>query len=94
MAGTTRALWVYECGDIGVIIKACVSGYIIGPPTARLYAVEPVGVEIINPSPLYVLNQSPSIDAFMLTILETARRVITTSLNAKNSLISPSRLSI
>jgi hypothetical protein len=28
------------------------------PPAARLYAVEPVGVEIINPSPTAVVKYS------------------------------------
>src|SRR3989339_1942444 len=39
-----------ECGHIGVITKTSIKVESIGPPAERLYAVEPVGVEIIRPS--------------------------------------------
>ncbi len=38
------------CGAIGVITKFSEVGIIIGPPQLNEYPVEPVGVEIINPS--------------------------------------------
>src|SRR5436189_3482083 len=38
------------CGAMGVIIKLSESGMMIGPPQLNEYAVEPVGVETINPS--------------------------------------------
>jgi len=44
-AGTTKGLCLKECAQIGVMINAFVKGYITGPPAARLYAVEPVGVD-------------------------------------------------
>lgn len=37
--------------DIGVRRIELIVGWIIGPPAEREYAVDPVGVEIINPSP-------------------------------------------
>ena len=40
------------CGAIGVITNNFCSGVTIGPPAESEYAVEPVGVEIITPSPL------------------------------------------
>jgi hypothetical protein len=43
-------LTVRLCGDIGAIIKLSSDGERIGPPTLRLYAVEPVEVEMIRPS--------------------------------------------
>ena len=44
------------CGQIGVITNALTRGPIIGPPAERLYAVDPVGVETINPSAQYVFK--------------------------------------
>ena len=41
---------------MGEIIKFPELGIIIGPPTLREYAVEPVGVEIIKPSAQYVFK--------------------------------------
>jgi len=38
------------CGQIGVVTRALTDGTMTGPPAARLYAVEPVGVERIRPS--------------------------------------------
>ena len=43
----------------GVIMISRALGSTIGPPADRLYAVEPVGVEIIMPSALYVLSMRP-----------------------------------
>jgi len=41
-----------ERGHIGVITIAFTSAYNIGPPADKLYAVDPLGVENINPSPI------------------------------------------
>ena len=41
-----------ECGHIGVNIIPFTLGFTIGPPADKDYAVEPVGVDIINPSAL------------------------------------------
>ena len=37
------------CGAIGVMQKEFVEGAMIGPPAAREYAVDPVGVATITP---------------------------------------------
>src|SRR5437867_2050546 len=39
------------CGASGVMQMPSTPGEIIGPPAATLYAVEPLGVETITPSP-------------------------------------------
>lgn len=44
--GLTLRLW----GDMGVTTKLPLPGIIIGPPQLNEYAVEPVGVAMINPS--------------------------------------------
>ncbi|MNT90762.1 hypothetical protein D3C72_2317450 [compost metagenome] len=38
------------CGNMGTSVIASRDGVRIGPPAEREYAVEPVGVEMINPS--------------------------------------------
>ena len=50
VAGTTTGRLVSVCGQIGVTTKARTSGVTIGPPAARVYAVEPVGVATMSPS--------------------------------------------
>jgi hypothetical protein len=50
--GKTRGLEVRECGEIGVTIIEKTSGWTIGPPEDKEYAVDPVGVLIIIPSDL------------------------------------------
>ena len=50
-AGKIRGRKLRECGAKGVKHIQCVLVSMIEPPEARLYAVEPVGVDIINPSP-------------------------------------------
>ena len=50
--GNTRGLDVRECGDIGVTKIEKTSGWTIGPPEDKEYAVEPVGVLMIIPSDL------------------------------------------
>ena len=46
----TIGLTLRLCGATGVITKLLVPGIKIGPPELKEYPVEPVGVEIINPS--------------------------------------------
>src|SRR5438046_1345984 len=41
---TTRGRWVSEWAETGVITKLATSGMRMGPPAAREYAVEPVGL--------------------------------------------------
>ncbi|KAI2797596.1 hypothetical protein BLOT_014130 [Blomia tropicalis] len=60
-AGTTIGRNESECGHIGVIIIAGTLGWIIEAPAATAYAVLPVGVETINPSPCTVVIRLPSI---------------------------------
>ena len=50
-AGKISGRWPKECGQMGVSKKTSTSGATIGPPAAKEYAVEPVGVETIMPSP-------------------------------------------
>ena len=40
------------CGNIGIMLQTFRLGYIIEPPADNEYAVDQVGVEIINPSAL------------------------------------------
>ena len=54
--GNTNGRWVKECAEIGVTINASVRGYTTGPLHDKLYAVEPVGVETMSPSPWYLLK--------------------------------------
>ena len=46
-----------RCGAIGTMRMLRSSGGKIGPPVASAYAVEPVGVEMIKASALYVVAQ-------------------------------------
>ena len=39
------------CGQIGVMHMAATLGVMIGPPAATLYAVLPLGVAMMTPSP-------------------------------------------
>ena len=52
MVGITIGLFVKVCGAIGVTSSASTLGCTMGPPAARLYAVEPVGLAMTNPSRL------------------------------------------
>lgn len=47
-------------GHIGVSTIALSEGWTIGPPAEREYAVEPVGVDTINPSDCDTMRQSRS----------------------------------
>jgi len=57
-SGSIKGLKDRECGAIGVKSMAGTLHYTIDPPAAKLYAVDPVGVEIINPSPTAVVKNS------------------------------------
>jgi len=50
VSGITNGLTFKLWAAIGVMIKFVDCGVTIGPPTLNEYAVDPVGVEIINPS--------------------------------------------
>ncbi len=58
--GSIRGLKLNEWGAKGVRHTHYVFAYTIEPPAERLYAVEPVGVAIINPSPTKVVMKLPS----------------------------------
>ena len=47
----TSGRMVNAWGAIGDMAHTGAEGCIIGPPADRLYAIEPVGVDIIRPSP-------------------------------------------
>ena len=64
---TIIGLIVRLCGDIGAIMMLSSVGERMGPPTLRLYAVDPVAVEMINPSARYVLRKMPS--TFTVTVI-------------------------
>src|SRR3954469_16358356 len=54
--GRNDKLW----GQIGVIETALTPSMTIGPPAARLYAVEPDGVEMMIPSPEQCTDPVPT----------------------------------
>jgi hypothetical protein len=49
-----------ECGQMGVRRIAGISGWTREPPAEREYAVEPVGVEKIQPSAWTTVSRSSS----------------------------------
>lgn len=53
-AGTTMGLKEREWGQMGVTMMAGTLGWIMDAPAATAYAVDPVGVEMIRPSPCKV----------------------------------------
>lgn len=55
-AGTTIGLKDSEWGQMGVTMMAGTEGWIIDAPAAPAYAVLPVGVEMISPSPCKTKN--------------------------------------
>jgi len=57
VSGTITGRFVSMCGQIGVMQTADTVGKITGPPADSEYAVEPVGVEMINPSSLYAATK-------------------------------------
>ena len=60
-----------ECGHIGAMTIAGTLGCTIEAPAAAAYAVEPVGVEIINPKIHYSINK-----LYMYTIIQININVI------------------
>ena len=48
--------FVSVCGAMGVRTIASALGWMMGPPAARLYAVEPVAVAMIRPSALTLVT--------------------------------------
>src|SRR5438034_4123865 len=66
------------CGQIGVMQNASTSGLMIGPPAETLYAVEPLDVETITPSPKYRTPASPSA-AISSSIMWNGEPAVTTA---------------
>lgn len=58
-AGTTMGLKDREWGQMGVIMIAGTLGWIMEAPAAAAYAVLPVGVDTITPSPCTVVIRCP-----------------------------------
>src|SRR5690606_18794203 len=48
-----------DCGQIAHTVSPSIPGETIGPPAARLYAVDPDGVATITPSPAKVIALVP-----------------------------------
>ena len=83
VAGRTTERFDRVCGQIGVRLRACMSGAITGPPAESEYAVEPVGVDTINPSDRYPQTYSPLENASRCSNLATTPFATTTSFKAK-----------
>lgn len=66
-----------ECAHTGVRINAAISGVRIDPPAESEYAVEPVGVLTISPSPTNLSTFFPFISAHTATTLSSGRRIVT-----------------
>ena len=77
-----------ECGAIGVRHIAGSVTSSRDPPAARLYAVDPVGVEIRTPSPTRVVKKWPLIRISIFEQLGLGPRPTTTSLRTWMFLIS------
>ena len=60
-------------------MNACTEGLMIGPPAESEYAVEPVGVETMRPSPRRLVTNWPSIERCISIILESVPLLTTTS---------------
>src|SRR5919197_4353684 len=91
-AGITIGRFVKVCGAIGVSSSASSVGCTIGPPAARLYAVDPVGVATIRPSALTRVTNSLPIDTDRSIIRDLAAFVMTTSFSAMYSGTDPPTL--
>src|SRR5271156_6815116 len=70
------------CGQIGGMHIACTGGLRFGPPADTLYAVDPLGVETITPSPKYLTSLSPSARTSNSTMWNGGPAVMTASLRA------------
>lgn len=55
-AGRISGLKDNDLGQIGVRIMHGTKGWVMEPPADNEYAVEPVGVENTNPSPVVVVR--------------------------------------
>ncbi len=92
-AGMTIGRLVSVCGAIGVTITASTLGRTIGPPAARLYAVDPVGVATIRPSAFTRVTNSSPIHTDKSIIRERAPLVMTTSFSTMCSAnVAPPRI--
>lgn len=60
LLGNTNGLKLRLLGQMGVRTIALSEGWTIGPPALREYAVDPVGVETISPSPTDSVRCCPS----------------------------------
>jgi len=74
---------------MGVSTTPSISGVRTGPPAAREWAVDPVGVDMINPSPAIFNSRPISKVSSMYTILGLSPRVITASFKASIDSASP-----
>lgn len=83
-AGTTIGRKLSECGQIGVTMIAGTDGWIIDAPAATAYAVLPVGVDTIKPSPWTEVMCLPSKNKSMLHRYGDGPRSITTSFSTCN----------
>src|SRR4029434_5577905 len=81
--GMTIGLFVSVWGASVVMPRASRFGWTIGPPAARLYAVDPVGVAMMSPSPLTRVRNSSPTETERSINRERAVLVITTSLSAR-----------
>src|SRR6185436_19524077 len=70
------------CGASGVMQMASTLGLMIGPPAATLYAVEPLGVETMMPSPKQRTPGSLSVPSSSSIMRNGAPEVMTESFNA------------
>src|SRR5208283_3472398 len=90
---TTRGLWVSEWGHTGVTTKEVTDGISTGPPAAREYAVEPVGVAMMTPSALQLNTKTPSMTRSKSKSRAIALLLTTASFNAKyRATLLPSRI--
>ena len=67
------------CGAIGVSTSASTRGCTIGPPAARLYAVEPVALAMIRPSALTLVTSPLLTETDSSMMRDSAALVNTTS---------------
>src|SRR5262252_5418672 len=80
--GMTMGRFVNVWGAMGVMSSASTLGATIGPPAARLYAVDPVGVAMISPSALTRVTRPSPTETDKSISRERAPLLMTTSFNA------------
>ena len=83
LSGTTKGLTFKLCGAMGVSIILSLLGSITGPPQLNEYPVDPVGVDIINPSDQYEVRYSELIVVSTLIIEVVFFLLTATSFRAK-----------